>query len=127
MIYILQNMLPIAAATVIGLAIWALWLRRAGIRPPSLSGWALNLVAIFWLAAILAGALILAPVEANIWAVTLGTAIIIWCGFVLPVLAVSLAMARQRTRRIAGTVFIWLLIMLAQSAIMRVIGLSAPV
>ena len=127
MIYIVQNLVPITLAAALGLGIWALWLRRGRIRRPSVSGWVLNAVAMFWLSAILAGALILAPVEADVWAVTLGTAIIIWGGFVLPVLAVTLATARQRTARIGGAIAIWLLIMLVQAAAMRAIGLTAPI
>ena len=126
MVYIVQNLAPIAVATVMGLAIWALWLRRARIKPPSLSGWVLNAAAIFWLAAILAGALILAPVDAGVWAVTLGTAFIIWVGFVLPVLAVTLSAMRRKTRQILAAAGVWLAIMLVQAAAMRLIGLAAP-
>jgi hypothetical protein len=46
-------------------------------------------VAEVWLACILAGALILAPPEAGAWAMALGSAFIIWIGFVLPTLIVS--------------------------------------
>ena len=89
MIYILINLWPIAAATLLGLAIGLVWLRASGIRLPGWAGLAGAALAEFWLAAIMAGALILAPPEAGAWVMAVGSAVVIWIGFVVPVLCVT--------------------------------------
>ena len=83
MIYILQNFFPIFLATLAGLAIGLVWLRVSSILLPGWPTLVLAGVAEFWLAAILAGALILAPPEAGEWTMALGSAFVIWIGFVL--------------------------------------------
>ena len=88
MIYIALNALPIVAATLAGLLIGlayraiAVGPGRAGLLPTAA-------LAEAWFAAILAGALILAPVKAGAWTVAFGTAIIIWAGFVAPTTIVA--------------------------------------
>ncbi|WP_271078829.1 hypothetical protein [Aurantiacibacter sp. MUD61] len=126
MIYILQNILPIGAATLAGLVLGWLWLRLSGRATPRAGIIALAAIAIFWLAAILAGALILAPQQAGVWAMTIGSAVVIWCGFVLPALAVTLAVGGARGKAITSAATYWLLAMLAMAAIMRLVGLTAP-
>ena len=120
--YILTNIVPIGAATIAGLAV--LWLgfrtrvcgRTIAIADPAL----------FWLAAILAGALILAPVQAGAWTIALGTAFIIWIGFVLPALSVALPLRGTTPARALADAGWWLAIMLAQAAVLHGVGLTKP-
>ncbi|MFC3100128.1 hypothetical protein [Altererythrobacter lauratis] len=126
MIYILQNSVPIALATLAGLAIGAIWLHYAGLTPQRWPLIALAVLAEFWLAAILAGALILAPSQAGAWTMALGSAFIIWLGFVLPALAVTLSALGRRARTILVASGHWLAVMLAQAVILHAIGLVAP-
>lgn len=120
--YILANIGPIGAAAVIGLAL--LWLGfRARLRGASFLVAAL---ALFWLAAILAGALILAPVDAGAWTIALGTAFIIWVGFVLPALIVALPLRGATVARAMADAGWWLAIMLAQAAVLHSVGLTRP-
>jgi hypothetical protein len=86
---------------------------------------AIAAVALFWLAAILAGALILAPVDANAWTVALGTAFI-WIGFVLPALSVALPLHGASLSRALAHAALWLAIMLAQAATLHSVGLIKP-
>ena len=126
MIYILLNAGPILAATLAGLVVgWIYY--RVGRFPRS--GWGLLLtvaVAPAWFAAILAGALILAPAKAGDWTMAIGSAVVIWVGFVVPVSVVSL-----RARRIGGGVvaadcLYWLAVMLIQAIVFKSIGLVPP-
>jgi hypothetical protein len=126
MIYIWLNIVPILAATAAGLLVGLAW-RLLLPGAPADTRLALTAVlAELWLAAILAGALILAPVEAGGWTVALGTAVIIWGGFVLPVLLVThvhrgLGLAAGVTDGLH-----WLLVMLAMAAVLRILGLAPP-
>jgi hypothetical protein len=122
MLYIVTNILPIAAATIIGLLV--LWLGfRGHVRGASV---AVAAVALFWLAAILAGALILAPVEAGAWTIALGTAFIIWIGFVLPALSVAIPARGASLGRALTDAGWWLAIMLGQAATLHGVGLIKP-
>lgn len=128
MIYILLNLANILAATVLGLVMGAIhhWLIGRERRQMSPGMLAVAVLAHFWLASILAGALILAPPKADPWVMAVGSAVVIWAGFVLPVLAVSLSY-----RSIArGTVIIdclhWLIVMVAQAVLMKTWGLVPP-
>ncbi len=78
------------------------------------------------LAAILAGALILAPPKGGVWVMTIGSAVVIWLGFVVPTLAVSLQMAGQRWARIVRAWGWWLVAMLVQAVVLRLVGLVPP-
>ena len=140
MIYIVQNALPILAATVAGFAFGAAWygalgkpwMRAAGLTEAQVRAggklpFAIAFVAEFWMASILAGALILAPVEAGVWTVALGSAFIIWVGFVLPTLVVNHRYQRQPWSLTALDGGHWLGVMLIQAAVLRAIGVSAPV
>jgi hypothetical protein len=126
MIYILLNVVPIGAATLLGLAVGAAWL--AALRLPWPGGGMLAGVALaeFWLAAILAGALILAPPEAGPWVMAVGSAVVIWIGFVVPVLGVSFAAYGMGARRMLAAMAYWLAVMVGQAALMQAIGLVPP-
>ncbi|MEI6485635.1 MAG: hypothetical protein WCO11_05140 [Sphingomonadales bacterium] len=121
MIYIVLNAVPIGLSTLL-----AILLAQFVDRPKTLIGWLVALVSALWLGAILAGALILAPPKAPLWVMTVGSAVVIWAGFVVPALATSLLMAGQRGGRIARACLWWLLVMVVQAAVMRLIGLVPP-
>ncbi len=125
MIYIWLNIAPIFAATLAGLALGVAWARISGLRLSIGVGIA-ALFAQFWLVAILAGAVILAPDQAPPWTMALGSAFIIWIGFVLPVLVVTLGVGRASVRTIASAAGYWLATMLLQAALLQAIGLVPP-
>jgi hypothetical protein len=125
MIYIWLNIVPILVATFSGLAIGYVWAKTSGLGVTA--GVALAaLLAEFWLTAILAGAVILAPDQAPPWTMALGSAFIIWIGFVLPALVVTLSVGRAGARAIASAAGYWLVTMLVQAALLRAIGLVPP-
>jgi hypothetical protein len=80
----------------------------------------------FWLACILAGALILAPPEAPQGVMALSTPFIIWIGFIVPVVAVSGAVSDISPRSAFVTCVHWLVVMLAMAATLQAVGLTAP-
>ncbi|MEN9932860.1 MAG: hypothetical protein RIS17_1433, partial [Pseudomonadota bacterium] len=121
MIYIVLNAVPIGLATLL-----ALLLAQFIDRPRTVTAWIVALLSTLWLGAILAGALIIAPPKAPIWVMTIGSAVVIWAGFVVPALATSLLMAGQRWGRIARACLWWLLVMVAQAVVMRLVGLVPP-
>ncbi|MCH4892611.1 hypothetical protein GO308_05740 [Sphingomonas sp. SFZ2018-12] len=127
MIYILLNFGAIAAATLAGLIIGVAFLRLGSVR--ARPGVRLLLVAIvmeFWLASILAGALILAPPKGGEWTMAIGSAFVIWIGFVLPVLAVGHTARGQGARVVVADAAHWLAVMLAQAVVLKLIGLVPP-
>lgn len=129
MIYIVQNALPILAATAAGLVAGLLWLTltRAGGGSRLTAGFVVTaLLAQAWLAAILAGALILAPVKADPWTIAVGTAVIIWIGFILPASIVVLRWLGTRWRDVALLAAHWLVVMVTQALVLRLIGLTQP-
>ena len=126
MIYILINLVPIAAAMLLGLAIGIIWLRASGILLPGWKTLAGAALAEFWLAAILAGALILAPPEAGEWVMAAGSAVVIWIGFVVPVLWVTFVAYGLGVRRTLSVALHWLVVMLGQAVLMQAIGLAPP-
>ncbi len=126
MIYILLNFLPIATATIAGLVIGIVWLRASGILLPGWQTLALAALAEFWLAAILAGALILAPPEAGAWTMALGSAFVIWIGFILPAIWVTFTVYGLERRSALSASAHWLVVMLAQASVMQGWGLTAP-
>lgn len=121
MIYIVINAIPIGLATLL-----ALLIGQFVDRPKGITGWLVALLASAWLCAILAGALILAPPKAPLWVMTVGSAVVIWAGFVVPALATSLLMAGQRWSRIVRACLWWLVVMLVQVVVMRLVGLTPP-
>lgn len=126
MIYIFINLWPIAAATLFGLTIGFAWLRASGTQLPGWKMLAGVSLAEFWLASILAGALILAPSQAGVWAMALGSAVVIWIGFVVPVLWVTFTAYGLGASRALSASLHWLCVMVGQAVLMQWIGLSQP-
>lgn len=122
MIYIVINALPIVAAALAGLVFGALWYRR-GFAPGVI---VTTFVAGTWLAAILAGALILAPPKGGIWTMTIGSAVVIWAGFVAPALVASYRLRNLSWRMVGADCGYWLGAMVVQAVVMRLIGLTPP-
>lgn len=140
--YIAANVVPILAATIAGWLFGALWyglfgrprrraagLQESDVKRPSgsmrKSPYVFAFIFEFWMASILAGALILAPVEAGLWQVALGTAFIIWAGFVLPTQLINHRYARRPWRLTVMDGTHWLGVMLLQAAVLTLIGVSA--
>ena len=127
--YIVGNIEPILAATLVGLLLGTAYAAVTGeaaalLRRPA---WiALAIAAEFWLACILAGALILAPGQAGRWVMAIGSAVVIWIGFVLPALLVSYGFRRQPAGAAVGDILHWLVVMIAQAAVLEAIGLAHP-
>jgi hypothetical protein len=119
MIYIWLNLWPILAATIAGLLA-----AGAGTALRPVSRLAVCFLAAFWFASILAGALILAPPKGGVWTMTLGTAVVIWIGFVVPAGVIN---ARRRGGGGAAIdAGYWLAAMLAQAVVLRLVGLVPP-
>lgn len=100
-------------------------LSRPGERP-GLDFVLLAAIAEFWLAAILAGALIMGPKDGHPWVVALGTAIILWIGFIVPVLMVTLRFRGMPGHMAAADSLHWLAVLLIQTVVMQSLGLVAP-
>ena len=128
--YILTNAAAILTATVCGLIVtvsYAAIARRAGSDGVGGLGLgALAFVAQGWLACILAGALILAPQKAGAWTMALGSAGVIWFGFVLPTLVLTLHFRGSRIKPALIDAAVWLAIMLVQAGVLHAIGLTKP-
>ncbi|WP_242186971.1 hypothetical protein [Sphingomonas sp. CARO-RG-8B-R24-01] len=128
MIYILINFAPILVATAIGMLLGAVYRATfdkgaVALTIPTLVIAALGL---FWFASILAGALILAPPKAAPWIMAVGSAVVIWAGFVLPVVAITQSYRGARAGRITRDTLFWLVTMIAQAVVMKAIGLVPP-
>ncbi len=130
MIYIVLNGGAIVAAALAGLVLATLYQVIADRRQISARGWAVSLAFAFvaeaWLCAILAGALILAQPKGNPWTMTIGSAAVIWLGFVVPSLAASYRMRALPGRTMLVDCGYWLVVMLAQAAVLHLIGLVPP-
>ncbi|MET3762392.1 hypothetical protein [Sphingomonas sp. UYEF23] len=126
MIYILINLVPILVATLIGLMLGAAYHVAFGRGRVAVSAIVVAALGLFWFASILAGALILAPPKAAPWIMAVGSAVVIWVGFVLPVVAVTQRYHGVAPRRIVGDSVFWLVTMVAQAVAMKVIGLVPP-
>ncbi|MCQ8185907.1 DUF1761 domain-containing protein [Parvularcula maris] len=139
--YIILNLLPIAAATAASFAFgagWYMllskpWMGAAGLTEDRIKGakrpWLPFLIAFlaeFWIAAVMAGALILAPPEAGAWTMAFGTALILWSSFVMPTMIVNhrYQMLPWRLTFIDGGH--WLGVFLLQVAVLQGLGLKAP-
>lgn len=125
-IYILQNIIAILAATGAGLAIGLIGVRLSTGLLPAPGSLLIVALAEFWLASILAGALILAPPEAPALVMTLATPIVIWVGFIVPVIVVLGTIGEISWRSTWLTSLHWLAVMLAMAATLQWVGLSAP-
>ena len=139
MIYIVENIVAILFATIAGFVFGAAWygalsgpwLRAVGLsgeraRNASKTIYAVAFALEFWIASILAGAIILAPPEAGEWTMAIGSAVVIWIGFVLPTTAVNNLSALRPKRLIAIDAGHWLGVFLVQVVVMKLWGLVAP-
>ncbi len=126
MIYIVLNAATIFAATLASLAFGAAYYGFDRSAGRTVSTAIAAFLAEYWLGAILAGALILAPPKAGIWTMTLGSAFIIWIGFVAPVIVATYRLRGLSWRAAAFDSGHWLLAMVIQAAVMRLIGLVPP-
>ena len=134
--YITLNLVSITAAAVASFlfgAVYYVMLKRpyasasgTGTERRSIGTYATVFAAEWWLAAILIGALILAPVEAGLWTVGLGSAAIIWVGFVLPATVVNTRLRAEPWTLALIDAFHWLGVMLVQAVVMILIGTTAP-
>lgn len=130
MIYIVLNGGAILAATLAGLMLGLLY--QAGADRRQVAAWrrAGTLVTAFvaqaWLCAILAGALILAPPKGSVWTMTIGSAVVIWLGFVVPSLCAAYCLRALAWRAALVDCGYWLAVMLAQAVVLRLIGLVPP-
>ncbi len=127
--YIANNLAPILAATLAGLLVGAAYAAAARRGRPWGGGVVLFLTAAaaeFWLACILAGALILAPTQAGAWTMALGSAVVIWIGFVVPVLSVTHRFRGLPLTALLADALHWLVVMTLQAAVLHVLGLVRP-
>jgi hypothetical protein len=130
MIYIFLNSGAILLANLAGLAFGAAWQSIPAFRRPASSNTLVTLVIAFmaqaWLCAILAGALILAPPKGGVWTMTLGSAFVIWLGFVAPSLIASYRYRAIPLRSALWDCTLWLGTMLVQAVVLRLVGLIPP-
>ncbi len=130
MIYIVMNAAAILVATLAGLGFGAAFyaLARRGQRLARGTGGILAtaFVAEFWLCAILAGALILAPPRGDVWTMTIGSAFVIWIGFVVPTIVATYRYRALGMATAAVDCSHWLGVMLVQATVLRLIGLVPP-
>ncbi|MDX7949718.1 DUF1761 domain-containing protein [Lichenihabitans sp. Uapishka_5] len=127
--YIASNSAPILVASLAGLLIGALYgtaIHRGRVGPINPAMLVAACMAEFWLACILAGALILAPNGAGRWTMAIGSAVVIWIGFVLPTMLVSYAFRRLGFGAIVADALHWLIVMVVQAAVLEAIGLVHP-
>lgn len=126
MIYIVLNAVQIALATLAGLAVGYFWHRSAGHGRLTTGTALLATIAGFWLAAILAGALILAPKQADPWVMAVASGVVIWAGFVVPSLALTLRYRAHKWRVVLADLAHWLLVMVTQAVVLHALGLTPP-
>ena len=129
MSYILLNIRAIALAAAGGLLVGALYKLIGGDSTGAFVSAPLIVTAVlaeFWLTSILAGALILAPPRAGPWTMAIGSAVVIWIGFVVPALLVT-ALSRGLSFG-AGLADSgqWLAAMVAEAAVLHSVGLAKP-
>lgn len=125
--YIDLNLYPILIATMAGLMIGlGYYLTAEPARRPPLDFLILTAIAEFWMACILAGALILAPKQTDAWVMAIGSAVIIWIGFIVPVLLITLRFREHPGPMAAADSLHWLVVLLAQASVMQYLGLIAP-
>ena len=125
--YINLNMAPITLAAAVGLLVGLIHflVSRPGDRP-GVDFLFLSAIAEFWIACILAGALIIAPPLAMPWVMAVATPVLIWLGFMVPALMVNLRFRGMPGHMAAADALHWLLVLLAQSLVMSTIGLTRP-
>ena len=125
--YINLNLAPITLAAAVGLLVGLVHflVSRPGDRP-GLDFLLLSAIAEFWIACILAGALIIAPPLALPWVMTIATPGLIWLGFLVPALMVNLRFRGMPGHMAAADALHWLFVLLAQALVMQAIGLTRP-
>ena len=123
MIYIVQNLVPILLATLVALFVGGLFHGRRGYSATLVLT---AFVAEFWFTAILAGALILAPAKADPWVMAIGTAVVIWAGFVMPATVVTLRSRGVGVGGVVRDVARWLVTMIVAAVVLHAVGLTAP-
>lgn len=126
MIYILLNAVPILAATVAALLIGLVYHRLAGLPRGGAGLLVTTAIAQAWFAAILAGALILAPPKAPDWVMAVGSAVVIWIGFVVPVSVVTLRARAVAGGRVFADCLYWLVVMVTMAIVLKSSGLVPP-
>ncbi len=129
--YIIKNVTAILFAAVAGLVSGTLYhafFFRHGQLAIFFSIRLITIAAIaeFWLAAILAGALIVAPQQADPWVMAIASAVVIWVGFIVPVLAVTHAFRGLSNSAMLLDCAHWLLVMVVQAAVLQAIGFVRP-
>ena len=128
MIYIITNAVAILLATCAGLGIGLAYqvLPQARVRGSPAVLFITAFIAEYWLAAILAGALILAPPQADPWVMAIASAVVIWIGFVVPVLVVTHVFRGLSASAIVLDCTHWLVVMVVQAAVLHGFGLVHP-
>jgi hypothetical protein len=135
MIYILTNAYPILAATLAGLVFgvgYYFLVDLAAVKSSNdgLAKLTVSAVSAFiaeaWFASILAGALILAPPEAGRWTMAIGSALVIWIGFIVPVLLVTYRTRALSARTALSDCGHWLGVIVIQALVLQTIGLQLP-
>ena len=126
MIYIVLNFVPILLATLAGLCISAAVYRAQFAPTRRIAFVTTAFLGEFWFCSILAGALILAPPKADAWTMALGSAFVIWLGFVAPALIVTQRARAQSWALVAADCAHWLAVMLVQALVLKSIGLIPP-
>ena len=126
--YILTNVVAILLATCAGLGIGLAYqvLPQRRDRGARVVLFITAFIAEFWLAAILAGALILAPPQADPWVMAIASAVVIWIGFVVPILAVTHVFRELPASAIVLDGSHWLVVMVVQAAVLHGFGLVHP-
>jgi hypothetical protein len=117
MAYLWLNALPILLAGLAGAVPLGLLWRLPGAI-------ALGVLSSIWIAAILAGALLIAPVPTGVWVVTLVTPVILWIGFILPALLASMSARGVAWSRTLADSAAWLAALLLQASVLRLVGLT---
>jgi len=143
MIYIVQNFLTILAGTVAAFAFGAAyysalskpWMAAAKLSEEDIRAqkgvaaalpYIIAFLAEFWIACILAGALILAPEEAGEWTMAIGTAIVLWIGFIAPAMLVNNRYHMEPLSLFGINAGHWLGVLIIQAAVMQAIGVTPP-
>ncbi len=128
MSYIIANAVAILLATCAGLGIGLAYqaLPQRQVRGSPILLFITACIGEFWLAAILAGALILAPSQADPWVMAIASAVVIWIGFVVPVLAVTHVFRGLPASSMALDCTHWLAVMVVEAAVLHGFGLVHP-
>ncbi len=116
--------MPILAATVFGLLVGLghFLLSKPGEKL-NIGFLALTAVAQFWVATVLAGALLLAPRTGQPWITMLTVAVVAWVGFIVPPLMVTLRFRGHPGPMAAADSLHWLLVLVVQGTVMQALGL----